>query len=346
MATAPPPKVLVIVSGEASSDLALGWARAGELPHLQRLMEGGVGGVIDAPEPFITAQLWGTLLTGCSPDRHGLFDFMQRGVDGRFHEATASDLRAPPIWALMEAAGLRVGVANLPFTYPPARLSGFMLSGQDAPGAHRSIAEPPALYDELVAKFGTYPLKSIFPGGRQKEDYLWLIDQDYERWIDIMAHLASAHPCDFTMCYVGATAMAQHYFWGDMAEEGGENPYRDVVKSAFVGLDRLVGRLVAEVGPETTIFVVSESGAGPLVSGVDVNAFLAREGFLTFTPAAERGGASRDLFARLRMFAQSRLPDSAKTALLRSMRPLKGWLMNRFDSADIDWGQTRAFSRG
>ncbi|SLN61870.1 alkaline phosphatase family protein [Oceanibacterium hippocampi] len=347
MAESSAQKVLVIVSGEASSELAMKWARSGDLPNLDRLMRAGVAGTIEAPEPFVTAQLWGTLISGRTPGHHGLFDFMQRDTDGRFREIDGTALKTAPVWRLAEAAGRTAGTINLPFTYPPERLSGFMIAGQDAPGAHRSIAEPPTLYDEIVRTSGPYPLKSIFPGGREKADYLWLVERDCDRWVDVMGHVVDSRPCDLTMCYVGATAMAQHYFWGDMTDERPDNPYRDVVKSAFLGLDRLVGRLVEASGPDTTVFVVSECGAGPLASGVDVNAFLAQAGFLAFTPAAAKSdGGRRELFARLRFLAQSRLPVGVRTALLRTLRPLKGWLMNRFDGADIDWQRTRAFSRG
>jgi hypothetical protein len=75
---------------------------------------------------------------------------------------------------MVNDAGLRCGLVNLPFTYPPEPLNGFVLSGTDAPGAHRSIAHPPEIYDELIERFGHYPLKDIYPGGRDKNDYLTL----------------------------------------------------------------------------------------------------------------------------------------------------------------------------
>jgi hypothetical protein len=98
-------RVLVVALGEASADLVLDWARAGELPTLHKLMHDGVSGRITCPQPFITPQMWGTVLTGTNPGRHGLFDFWQRGPDGRFHEIVGADLKAPPVWRHVNAAG-------------------------------------------------------------------------------------------------------------------------------------------------------------------------------------------------------------------------------------------------
>jgi predicted AlkP superfamily phosphohydrolase/phosphomutase len=119
---------------------------------------------------MVTPQMAGTLVTGRSPGHHGLMDFWQRGPDGRFREAHGSTLRVPPIWKVLGDRGLTSAVLNRPFTYPPPRLKGFMIAGEDAPGVHPSIAYPPEILAEVTERFGRYPLKDTFPGGRQKSD--------------------------------------------------------------------------------------------------------------------------------------------------------------------------------
>lgn len=341
-------KVILVIPGEASSELLQKWISTGELPNLAKLASRGVSGSIESPEPLISAQLWGTMLTGFNPGVHGMFDFMQRGSDGRFRETVSQDCSIPNLWQHAENAGLTAGVINVPYTYPPRPVNGFVIAGQDAPGAHRSIAKPARLYQEVVSRHGTYPVKSIFPGGRSKEDYLWLVDWECDQWVKILGTLAESQQWDLLVCYTGSTAMTQHYFWGDMIDEDESNEYRHIVKSSFEGLDRLVGKLMQVSDDSATVFVVSECGAGPLQSGVDVNAFLAREGYLTFRQThVKSGGLSRRSWhASVRYFVQSRVPDKLKTHLLRLMRPLKGWLINSYDDGDIDWSRTRAYSRG
>ncbi len=253
------PRVLVIALSEATLDLIVPWATAGRLPTFERLLREGSWGPLRSQIPLITPQLWGTIVTGYPPGRHGAFDFWQRGPDGRFREINGGDLKAPPIWKLLSERGISCGVVNVPFTYPPQPLRGFMISGQDAPGAHRSIAYPPTLYDDLVRRFGRYRLKDIFPGGRQKTDYLTLLEEDTARQATVLEYLVAQQSWRFFLTFFSASAMAQHYFWSDMESDDAGNPFRDVVLTAYRCLDAAVGRLIAAAGPPTLLPTSSPS---------------------------------------------------------------------------------------
>src|SRR6476620_7599431 len=141
-------RVLTIVLAEATLDLLAPWAEAGKLPVFSRMMSQGAWGRLRSQMPMVTPQLAGTLVTGRSPGHHGLMDFWQRGPDGEFRAAQGSSLRAPPIWQVLNENGLACAVLNLPFTYPPPKLKGFMIAGEDAPGAHPSIAYPREMFKE------------------------------------------------------------------------------------------------------------------------------------------------------------------------------------------------------
>jgi predicted AlkP superfamily phosphohydrolase/phosphomutase len=346
---AQPPRVLVIGLGEATLDLILPWAENGHLPNLHRLMESGVSGRLRSQLPPITPQMWGTIVTGRSPGHHGAYDFWQRGPDGKFREINGADLQVPTVWSLLNERGLRCGILNLPFTYPPQKINGFMISGEDAPGAHSSIASPAKLYAEITAKFDRYRLKDIFPGGRQKSDYLTLPQEDIARQTDVMEYLLAEKEWDFAMLFYSASAVAQHYFWADMKSTDATNPYRDVIRATYASLDAAVGRLAAAAGPEACVFVISDCGAGPLQSGVQVNTFLRKEGFLSDKQSAATA-ASRSVVARLRTNVQgalqSWLPKSWYYTINHRLPGLKAWVQSYLAESDIDWSKTRAFCRG
>jgi predicted AlkP superfamily phosphohydrolase/phosphomutase len=330
-------------------DLLLPWAREGRLPNLHALIEGGASGRLRSQIPLITPQMWGTIVTGRSPGHHGAYDFWQRGADGRFRAVTGGDLRAPAVWSLLGARGLRCGVLNVPFTYPPQKIHGFMISGEDSPGAHRSIAQPPGLYEEITRRFGRYRLKDIFPGGREKSDYLTLIPEDVAKQTDVMEYLLKEKPWDFAMVFYSASAIAQHYFWSDMEDPSASNRYRHVIRDAYEALDAAVGRLVRAAGPDCCMFIISDCGAGPLLSGVQVNTFLRQEGFLEYRQRAATA-ASRKLVSGLRARAQGALqkwtPKSWYYAFNYRFPGLVAWVQSYLAGSDIDWSKTRAFCRG
>ncbi|MEN8132147.1 MAG: alkaline phosphatase family protein [Pseudomonadota bacterium] len=342
-------RVLVIGLAEATLELIEPWATVGKLPTLSHLMCNGATGRLRSQVPLITPQMWGTIATGQSPGHHGIFDFWQRGPDGHFSEINGSDIKAPPIWQLLSELGLRSGILNVPFTYPPSNINGFMISGEDAPGAHPSIANPRQLYKEITDKFGRYRLKDIFPGGRQKADYLTLIDDDVSKQTDVFEYLLEQKSWDFALVFYSATAIAQHYFWKDMESQDPDNPFRNVVESAYRAVDKAVARLQQAAGPDTNVFVISECGAGPLQSGVQINTLLEKEGFLVRNKQSANK-VLRTLVEQIRRnargYAQKWFPNTLYYSLNCRLARLKGRMQSYLTGSDIDWSQTQAFSRG
>jgi predicted AlkP superfamily phosphohydrolase/phosphomutase len=245
----------------------------------------------------------------------------------------------------------------MPFTYPPRPINGYMISGEDAPGAHRSIASPPELYDELTGKFGRYRLKDIFPGGRDKSDYLTLIEEDVTRQTEVLEHLLINHPTNMFFAFYSATAICQHYFWSDMDSRDDNNPYQTVIESAYRKLDTSIGRLIEVAGPDTQVYVISECGAGPLQSGININAWLAQERFLVYRSGASRSQSGvtaennmRNAVAAMRKqvqgVLQKYLPLSMYYMANKYFGSTKALVQSFVVNYGIDWEKTRAFSRG
>jgi predicted AlkP superfamily phosphohydrolase/phosphomutase len=282
----PRTRVLVIAVQEATLDLIRPWAEDGTLPTLKKMMDGGICGAILGIEPLTTPHSWGNILTGKGAGRHGVFDFWQRDNSGRFAPTSRASLREKPVWTLLNERGLKPAILNVPLSFPPEPAGGFMVSGLEAPGITRAIAAPSEIYDQITQRFGRYRPDAAFPGGRQKSDYLGLFERETARQAEIYAHLLSHNDWDFGMVYFVDAAMAQHYFWADMVSGDAANPYQNVLKTAYRCLDDAIARLTAAAGPEATVFVVSECGAGPIRYGVQINTWLQREGFLSWKRSA------------------------------------------------------------
>src|SRR3972149_8285322 len=348
-------RVLVIALGEATFDLIIPWIEEGELPTFKKFYKEGTTGNLKSSVPMITPQMWGNIVTGKNPGHHGLFDFWQRGNEGKFKEINGSQVKVKPIWKILSENGLYSGVVNVPFTYPPQKINGFMISGEDAPGAHPSIAYPDKIYNEIVKKFGRYRLKDIFPGGRKKEDYLTLVEEDIKKQTDVLEHLITIKNWDFFLTFYSATAITQHYFWKDM--QLGNTEYKDVIKTAYKSLDKAIDRLAEAAGEETNIFIISECGAGPLASGVQINTWLQKEKFLAYKNSngtlpggsekqAENKNILRLSIASFRKNIQGIIPKSLFYFANRNMHWLKSWIQSFLAGSDIDWSNTLAFSRG
>lgn len=347
-------RLLVVALAEATFDLIIPWMEEGELPAFKKFFEEGTTGKLKSSVPMITPQMWGNLITGKNPGHHGLFDFWQRGKDGKFKEVNGSQIKVKPIWKLLTEKGLSSGIVNIPFTYPPQKINGFMISGEDAPGAHPSIAYPNKIYNEVVEKFGRYRLKDIFPGGRKKEDYLTLVEEDIRKQTDVLVYLILKNNWDFFFTFYSATAITQHYFWKDM--QLSNNEYKDIIKNAYKSLDAAIDRLIKSAGENTIVFLISECGAGPLISGVQINTWLQKERFLTFKNSNGKSqkkissskGKSllRSKISDFRKNVQTHIPQSLFYFTNKNMHWLKRWIQTYLAGSDIDWNKTLAFSRG
>ncbi len=341
-------QVFSIALAEATLDLIQPWVDAGDLPTFKKLMTHGAWGPLKSSVPFVTPQMWGTILTGTLPGKHGAFDFWQRGPEGDFKEINGSALSEPPIWDHLSDLGITSNIINVPLTYPPKNILGVMISGQDAPGAHRSIARPKEIYDDIVKRYGNYRLKDIFPGGRQKEDYLTLIPEDVAEYSRVVRYLLHKHPAQFFLTFTSATAMAQHYFWQDMHDE--QSLYRNVIKEAYQALDKALAKYLELIGPNAYLFVFSECGAGPLRSGVQIDTWLRQQGFLfeqeMTSDSVEKQRKARESKIVMKEALMKWLPKWTYYYANKYLGAVKAHMEDVSEHGHIDWSKTRAFSRG
>jgi predicted AlkP superfamily phosphohydrolase/phosphomutase len=307
-------------------------------------MRAGTTGYVRARAPLITPHNWANILTGVDAGHHGVFDFWQRGADGIFTETTSASFQTQPIWSRLRKTGLRSTFLNVPLTWPPPDVDGVIVAGRSRTTALRELFSSPDLYRRLVAGKGGYRVDGTAPGGRRKRDYIELFSKETPATAEAFEFLLNAEKWDFAMVYFEDIAMAQHYFWADMMA-GDENPYRDVIASAYENVDDAIGRLMHGPGKGANIIVMSECGAGSLVSGINLNNWLERQGLLRSRRSAA-AGLKQLAEAKLLPSAKRIVPQALKAALTNSRFLPKNWDSSSGPQPDLDWSQSRAFACG
>ncbi len=161
-------RVLVIGLDGATLDLICPWVKEGRLPNLARLMKGGIYGKLESTIPAQTPVAWTSFMTGMNAGKHGIPDYVTHEPNSyKIEYINATYRRAKPIWSIVGDRGGRVGVVNVPMTYPPEAVNGFMISGMDTPGTDATFTYPPDLYGEITEKFGDYMIDTpIYPHER------------------------------------------------------------------------------------------------------------------------------------------------------------------------------------
>ena len=173
----PIPKLLAVGLDAATFDVIDPLVEAGDLPNLASLLSRGARGTLRSTTHPLTPLAWTTMVTGVNAGRHGIWDFSERDESGyRLRLVNGSHSRAPALWTRLSAAGRRVGVVNVPFTWPASAVDGFLLAGMDAAAREDGMTYPRSLVSEVQEKFGRLLLDHSFP-----LDSDGLIDLDYVR---------------------------------------------------------------------------------------------------------------------------------------------------------------------
>lgn len=334
------PQLIILGLDGATFDLLLPWAQAGHLPHLASLLKRGTHAPLRSVIPPLTPCAWTTMLTGTNPGRHGVYDFVlpQPGSYGR-RLATAADRATRPLWLLANDAGCTAGVVNVPTTYPPDDLQGYMISGMmGAPAFEPRVVRPEALYAEIKAAVGEFIMQ---PVNRNSRGYdLSALKAQIANREATFSYLLDHYPTDLFVGVLNYTDHLEHWFFTDRALPGSEAEVADMILYGYQAADRLLGLLLERLDPQGHVLVVSDHGAGPLQAYLNIDRLLVEAGLLTFRGAAavSRGGWRRRLARAVPDWLRERLPRSLRRRALEQVR--------QEYEGEIDWAQTRVFRRG
>jgi predicted AlkP superfamily phosphohydrolase/phosphomutase len=352
---APDYSVLVLGLDGATFDLMLPWIAEGRLPTLGRLVHGGAWGRLQSTVPPITPCAWSSFLTGKNPGKHGLFDFLEPAPSGHgFRFTNATSRHAESLWAYLSRMGRRVGVVNVPMTYPPEPVNGYLISGLDTPDERSPYYHPAELRQELRTQGIGYRLDVRHIGNMRTDRRR---DHQLREHLAIetvrtraLRHLRKSHPTDFTMLVYTATDQIQHQFWHymdaghDKHDARGAARYRHAIRDVYVHLDGLIAQLLADVDDNTVVVLMSDHGFGPTTNvRLRLNQALEQAGLLRFRKENPAGKGVRALAGLLDRLLRSTLSAGAKRLIASWFPRLRVWF-EALDEAKLDWAQTAAFT--
>ncbi len=343
-------RLMVIGIDAATFDLAQPWIESGRLPNLARFVREGASGVLASTVPPVSPAAWSTFTTGLNPGGHGVLEFCQ--LTAKTYEPTlrnASERRGIPFWDILAEYGVRSGIINVPFSYPPRIRQGFMVSGMLTPSMGKLCAPGDTLSHLLQIcpdyQIDVRTMKS--PGQAAKSRFLEQSLKIIElRKRAALGLLKEFRPEFFCVVFVGIDRVC-HRFWRD--HEAGEasgrsdgDPFQRAVQTAYEMVDEAVGQLVAEAGDETDVLILSDHGSGPVHGHLNLRRLLAQNGLLT----EKRRSASRQRLATYVEQTISAIPRTVRNRIKSSFPHLsrRAGAFNLLSGVDL--GRTEAYPAG
>ena len=279
-------KVIVIGIDGGTWKIAKPLAAEGKLPAISRLMSSGCYGELESCIPPSTFTAWRCYSTGKNPGQFGVFSSLNVDVPAKKVIVNNSlSYKSEELWDYLGGEGIVCGILDMPTTYPPRRVNGFMVSQSFT--EQPRFTYPPGLGAELKEKFNyklTTEYLPVIDKDRAIEDTQKIINQRFDAAGYLLRKFA---PRFFHMTVYDIDSL-QHYYWKYMEEN--HPRYGTVIEDCWRLIDKRIGLLLdAFCDEETYVFLISDHGFAPVKGIFNLAHWLADRGYVAFN----RGVLSR-----------------------------------------------------
>ncbi|MFC5971140.1 alkaline phosphatase family protein [Halomarina salina] len=274
------PDTIVVGLDGANWALLRPWLDEGRLPNVDALRDDGVYSEMESCLPPVTCPNWRCYTTGKNPGKLGVFWWEKIDTANRtLTTPTSRSFDSANYWDYLNEDGKTAGIVNVPMTYPPFELDGFLVAG--GPGSEQEeYTDPPELSDDLDGR--GYRLHPDVPvtadsDSEAADAVVDLIDDRLSTFRD----LVDERPVDVAHCTVFYINVLQHFFWRG-----------EPTRRAWEVIDDHLGEL-REAHPEATLMLMSDHGCTEIDTVFNANSWLESMGYLS----TERSAS--DLFGRV-----------------------------------------------
>jgi predicted AlkP superfamily phosphohydrolase/phosphomutase len=316
-------KIFIVSLDGATFDVLQPLARQGYLPTLGNLMASGVSANLESVIPPVTAPAWTSFMTGKNPGKHGIFDFTRFDpVDRATKLNNADHIRSKTLWQILSEKGKRVVVVNLPYTYPPSKVDGIMVSGWDVPSIEASFTYPEGLRTQIFEKIPDYgstldlSLWNLLgtKSDPQFQQFLSKLIRSFQQGFELAQFLLRENEWDVFMIHFQQTDWIQHKLWNYIEEactnSANKSGRIEKVRECYREFDQLVGKLLQGVKSLQPItMVLSDHGFGRHRGVIFPNYFLRKWGYFHLVDDAQT--RLRDVFRKSRFRTVRQLYDSS-----------------------------------
>lgn len=319
---------------------------AGVMPRLGALRAKGASGTLTSTVPTYTPPAWTSAVTGVNPGRHGVYGF----VDGhaqhdRQNLMHSGRIQVPTLWEIVNAQGVRAGIYNLPLTFPPRPLAGWMVSGMLTPGygeQRKGFASWDRGSEELEKRILDWaPGYAVDLSANWEQDWrdeglcrraLASLQQRHA----VLEGLLELDPVEVVFAVLETPDRLQHVYYryldpdDAMFDTEAGRSLRPHIHECYLAMDRIVGLLEDYAGSDGSAFVCSDHGFTAWEVSVHTNALLESWGYLRLKPGARlmQTPAARRLVPVAKRLLPAKVARDAKKKTF----------------AAIDWSRTKAFA--
>ncbi len=247
--------------------------------NLHALADDGSAAPIDSIVPPESSACWPALTTGVNPGETGVYGFQDREV-GSYdtYVPMGGDVQATRLWDRVTDAGREATVLNVPVTFPPQRDVQRMVSGFLSPDVEKA-SYPDEVAETLEAHDYRIDVNAKLGHDDDKAEFVENAHETIEARYEVFDHYLSGDDWDLFFGVFMTTDRVNHFLFEDYEADG---EYREEFLSFYEQVDDYLGRLRETLDDDVTMVVASDHGFTTLNYEVHFNAWLEREGWLSY----------------------------------------------------------------
>jgi len=345
-------RTLAVGMDAAELPLVLEWAERGELPTLQSLMDLGALARLRAELPYSPESAWASMMTGCVPGKHGIYNWRQIVPGTHRLVRTPARTYRQPFWTQLRRRPDPQGVLVVDVPYFSAIEDDGVVEvlGWGRRGWVHGESWPRDLLDRVQARHGRYArgLEHDHRGRRRagrrlRSTLARMTDTRAGLVIDLMGE----HDWDIAVVAFYETHHGGHAFHRyldplTVGHDVGRRWHSGGLLALYRAFDDALARLIETAGPDVNVIVFSGFGMRPNTVGAEaIEQVLTGLGYQV-PAAAPAGTRRREWFrqaalratpGRVRRWVNRRLPEGTSDRHV-----------SRLWTESIDWERSVAFS--
>lgn len=338
-------------------DLVRDWARSGQLPVFQRLLETGYSAELSTTAEQLPDTVWPSIYTGTNPARYGKYFYCQYDAErGDLKMLTDDDIHCRPFWQSLSEAGRRVAVIDAP-KFPLFRdINGLQLTNWGAHATRTALAtSPPDVLPEILAKFGRHPVADCDKVGSNcnaLRDLSERVREGVEAHGKLFRWAWQRENWDVFFASFSAPHCIGHHYWSHMDtthplhEAGDPDGLASAIPDVYRAIDKEIGLLLDLAGDDVQVMIFAGHGMGPIYhASWNLMEILDLLGYgrsqVKRAPADEALEGKKSFWRILKMLVPGGIQYAIKNALPSK---LQHELLFRWYAGNRDWAGRKAIA--
>ncbi len=284
----------------AKKVLLIGWDAAdwkvihplldkGQMPALEKLINGGVMGNLATLDPPMSPMLWTSIATGMTADKHGILGFVEPEPNSAgIRPVSVTSRKVKAIWNILTQKGFKTHTVGWWPSHPAEPINGICVSNEFAAAKGPINSEwplpkgtiYPETFSETLSQLRIHPEEITHAHILPFLPLAATIDQTQDKGIQVISRILSEcssyhaaatwimenNDWDFMAVYFDAVDHFCHSFMKFHPPQQNGIPdaefekYKDVINGAYRFHDMMLERLMQLAGDDTTIILLSDHG--------------------------------------------------------------------------------------